>query len=104
MQTSDVPMKIPVEYLLKRSRQECGELKSYVQELEHENSKLKKILQQFRSEDKEWSKEVKKEELYKQIQAENKKLRQSVRDHKNLKNRLIYELTQLRLKYESTSV
>lgn len=104
MQTSDVPMKIPVEYLLKRSRQECGELKSYVQELEHENSKLKKILQQFRSEDKEWSKEVRKEELYKQIQAENKKLRQSVRDHKNLKNRLIYELTQLRLKYESTSV
>ena len=28
------PEKIPVEFLLKMSRQECGALKSYIQELE----------------------------------------------------------------------
>lgn len=30
----DKPQKIPVEFLLKMSRRECGELKSYIQELE----------------------------------------------------------------------
>ena len=43
--------KIPVEFLLKMSRRECGELKSYVQELEDENKKLRselKSLQKLR--------------------------------------------------------
>ena len=41
--------KIPVEFLLKMSRQECGELKSYIQELEDENKKLRKEIKSLQS-------------------------------------------------------
>lgn len=100
----EMPQKIPVEYLLKRSRQECGELKSYIQELQHYISKLESVIHEYKRTNKDLSKEIRKEELYKNIIEQNKKLRKQIKDNKEVRDRLIYEVTQLRLKYESTSV
>lgn len=38
------PSKIPVEFLLKMSRQECGALKSYIQELEDTIKKKDEVI------------------------------------------------------------
>ena len=38
------PAKIPVEFLLKMSRQECGALKSYIQELEYTLKEKDKVI------------------------------------------------------------
>ena len=100
------PMKIPVEYLLKRSRQEVGELTSYIHELEYKIKeqkehvrKLENIISSLKYKKKEYTLEVRKEELYKQIQETNMQLRKKHKQDKDTIANLIYQLTQLKKKY-----
>lgn len=97
------PMKIPVEYLLKRSRQEVGELTSYIQELEHELSKLRQKIAENKLVNKEVAREIKKEERYRELINRIKRLQKLSHDYKLAIDRLIYENHQLRKKIENES-
>lgn len=70
--------KIPVEFLLKMSRQECGELKSYIQELEDENKKLRK--------------EIKSLQNLKKLGSPNEQVSKTLKDINNVYNKIIHDL------------
>lgn len=62
--------------LLKESQKQLGMAKSYIEELEDTIRKQQLLIQQLqKGENKDFRKEIKKEELYQQIQNENKALR-----------------------------
>lgn len=88
--------KLPAEVLLKSRNQEVGELKSYIQELEHDISTLKKEKetkpQMTPEEQHEACKEVKSEEMYRNIKQQNKRLRGMVNDLRKDKNDLLQKV------------
>lgn len=51
-----MPCKIPIEFLLKASRQECGELKSYIQELEDSIKERDKLILNLQKKNKQLQK------------------------------------------------
>ena len=85
-------LKLPTEVLLKRRNQEVGELKSYVQELEHDISILKKEKSQMTGEEREICKEVKSEEMYRNIKQQNKRLRGMVKDLRKDRDNLLQKV------------
>ena len=69
-----------------------GELKSYVQELEHDISILKKEKSQMTGEEREICKEVKSEEMYRNIKQQNKRLRGMVKDLRKDRDNLLQKV------------
>ena len=94
--------KIPIEVLLKYSRQEVGELKSYIQELEEENKKLKHEIICSKNVNKAAKVEVRKEELYIELKNQLKSLQEKLRTLHKDKDRLIHELSKYKIKYGNT--
>lgn len=88
--------KLPIEVLLKSRNQEVGKLKSYIQELEHDISLLKKEKetksQMTPEEQYEACKQVRSEEMYQNIKQQNKRLRGMVNDLRRDKNDLLQKV------------
>ncbi len=79
--------------LLKESQKQLGMAKSYIEELEDTIRKQQLLIQQLqKGENKDFRKEIKKEDLYQQIQTENKALRE-----KNKQLKAAYDIALSRL-------
>lgn len=100
----EMPEKIPVECLLKLSRQEIGKLESYVAELEDKIEMLQQENQQLRSceerlsvfEKNQIARKVYEDELNKRIATRNVNLARQNKELKSDISRLIDELVSLR--------
>jgi len=78
-----MPEKIPDHILLKESRKEVGQLKSYIDELEHANKQLTKELESLLKMEPSERNGLKKERAYTQKNDEMRTLQQK---HRKLKS------------------
>lgn len=86
-------LKIDDAILLRESQKQLGMAKSYIQELEDSIKELQLLIQQLqKGENKDFRKEIKRDELYQQIQNDNKALRE-----KNKKLKAAYDIALSRL-------
>lgn len=91
--------KIPVEILLKYSRQEVGELKSYIQELEYNNNKLSQELKNIHNANKQAKVEARKEQLYNNLRSQVSALQSSNTEYRKKYKEIVCELVKYREKY-----
>lgn len=103
--------KLPSDVLLKHSQREVGELKAYVDELEHNIKELREQLQRQREDFNKYKNQnsqkidisalheaahrVKSEEMYKGMKSQNKKLRNELKILRKSKNELLYKMVQV---------
>jgi chromosome segregation ATPase len=96
---------------LKHSQREVGELKAYIDELEHNIKELGKQLQRQQEEFNKYKKQnsqkidisalheaahrVKSEEMYKGMKSQNKKLRNELKMLRKSKNELLHRMAQV---------
>lgn len=91
--------KIPVEYLLKYSRQEVGQLKSYIQELEYKINKLNQELNNIKNSGKQAKVEARKEQLYNNLRSQISALQSKNTEYKKKYKEVVCELVKYKERY-----